>query len=95
MDNLQRGFYQTKDKYWDFAGVLFGGIGCLALLGQLFNELQRQGPTQLSHTFLFGYTLVFAFWFLYGLRFRRMAIIVTNFFCLILQLMILVTATLL
>ncbi|WP_275660182.1 hypothetical protein [Pseudoalteromonas sp. Isolate6] len=30
------GFYQTKDTYWDFAGVLFGGIGFIALLGQLF-----------------------------------------------------------
>ena len=88
------GFYQTKDTYWDFAGVFFGGIGFIALFGQLLSELERQGPTNLSFTFLIGYVLVFGFWLMYGLRFQRMAIIVTNVLCLLLQILILLTAIL-
>ena len=55
-------FLKTQDKHWDIAGVVFGGIGCLAILGQLLNELSLQGATSLSLSFVLGYVVVFAFW---------------------------------
>ena len=78
-------FFNTQDKYWDFAGVVFGGVGCLAIFGQLMNEITLQGNTSLSLSFVVGYVVVFAFWFFYGLRFKRPAIILTNAVCLLLQ----------
>jgi uncharacterized protein with PQ loop repeat len=76
---------QTSDKSWDIAGVIFGAIGSLAILGQLINELQLTTKSSLSLSFLLGYVAVFAFWLLYGLRFKRPAIIITNGVCLLLQ----------
>lgn len=78
-------FFNSSDKYWDISGLIFGAIGCFAILGQLLNELEIQGKTSLSLSFLIGYVAVFSFWFLYGLRFKRPAIIITNAVCLILQ----------
>ncbi|MBQ4876293.1 hypothetical protein J8M21_03600 [Pseudoalteromonas luteoviolacea] len=78
----------SSERHWDMAGVLFGGIGAFALLGQLLNELNRQGDSTLSMSFLLGYVVVFMFWLLYGLRFKRPAIICTNAVCLVLQSMI-------
>ncbi|KZN29072.1 hypothetical protein [Pseudoalteromonas luteoviolacea] len=78
-------FLSSNERYWDVAGILFGAIAGIALLGQLFNEMERQGDSTLSMTFLFGYVVVFSFWLLYGVRFKRPAIIVTNLACLILQ----------
>ncbi|AOT06808.1 hypothetical protein [Pseudoalteromonas luteoviolacea] len=78
-------FLMSDERYWDMAGVLFGGIGAFALLGQLLSELNRDGESTLSMSFLFGYVVVFLFWLLYGLRFKRPAIIWTNAICLGLQ----------
>ncbi|MCF6441680.1 hypothetical protein L1077_19780 [Pseudoalteromonas luteoviolacea] len=78
-------FLMSSERHWDMAGVLFGGIGAFALLGQLLNELNRQGDSTLSMSFLLGYVVVFMFWLLYGLRFKRPAIVITNTICLILQ----------
>lgn len=78
-------FLQTQDKHWDIAGVVFGGVGCLAIFGQLLNELNLQGESSLSMSFVLGYVVVFAFWLFYGLRFKRPAIILTNAVCLLLQ----------
>ena len=78
-------FLQTSDKSWDIAGVIFGAIGSLAILGQLLNEIQLTTKSSLSLSFLIGYVTVFAFWLLYGLRFKRPAIIITNAVCLLLQ----------
>ncbi|KZN40803.1 MULTISPECIES: hypothetical protein [Pseudoalteromonas] len=80
----------SNERYWDFAGILFGGIGAFALLGQLLNEINRHGESTLSMTFLFGYVVVFMFWLLYGVRFKRPAIVLTNLACLALQSMIVV-----
>lgn len=90
---LQR-FRETPDKKWDIAGVIFGGIGCFSILGQLLNELHLEGETSLSLSFLLGYIAVFCFWFLYGLRFNRPAIIITNAACLVLQLGLFLVVTL-
>jgi len=78
-------FFTTKDKYWDIAGIVFGGVGCLAILGQLMREITLEGNTSLSLSFVVGYVVVFAFWLFYGLRFKRLAIILTNAICFLLQ----------
>lgn len=88
--SLLNKFLNTRDKHWDFAGIIFGGVGCLAILGQLMNEITLKGQTSLSLSFVVGYVVVFAFWLFYGLRFKRPAIILTNAVCLLLQTALLV-----
>lgn len=78
-------FLSTRDQYWDIAGIVFGGIGCLAILGQLLSEINLDGETSLSLSFVLGYVVVFGFWLFYGLRFKRPAIILTNAICFLLQ----------
>ena len=78
-------FLSSHERHWDMAGMLFGAIASIALLGQLITEVNRQEASTLSMTFLLGYWAVFGFWLLYGLRFKRPAIIVTNSVCLLLQ----------
>ncbi|KZN57835.1 hypothetical protein [Pseudoalteromonas luteoviolacea] len=78
-------FLTSSERHWDVAGILFGAIAGIALLGQLITEMNRHGESTLSMTFLFGYVVVFGFWLLYGMRFKRPAIIVTNAVCLFLQ----------
>ncbi|MDO3381539.1 hypothetical protein [Gilvimarinus algae] len=78
--------YSASDRYWDIAGMAFGALGCLALLGQLVSELQRQGASSLSLGFVLGFVAVYGFWLAYGLRFARPAIIFTNAVALCLQL---------
>ncbi len=79
-----------SDKQWDFAGTLFGLIASAAILSQLISEFQRESESSLSFAFVFGFLLVYAFWFFYGLRFNRPAIIIANFIALSLQLTLLV-----
>jgi uncharacterized protein with PQ loop repeat len=91
--SFRQRFLQTQDKYWDIAGIIFGGVGCLAIFGQLLKELKLSGETSLSLSFVIGYVVVFVFWLFYGLRFKRPAIILTNAVCLLLQTALLLVIT--
>ncbi|WP_250461222.1 hypothetical protein [Microbulbifer litoralis] len=81
----------SREKYWDLAGIVVGLLGCVAQLSQVISEWQRSGPSGLSVSFVLGYLLVFAFWLAYGLFFRRPAIIVTNLIALVLQSLLLLS----
>lgn len=66
-------------------GTLIAAVGCLAILAQCLSEWRTPGPGSLSPVHLGGYLGLFAFWTLYGLRFRRPAIWIGNLAAVVLQ----------
>jgi uncharacterized protein with PQ loop repeat len=73
---------------WERAGVAMGLLACASIVTQLVHELSSAGPSSLSWPFLLGFAIVYAFWCLYGLRFRRPAIWLSNGIASVLQLLL-------
>jgi hypothetical protein len=71
-----------------------GLVACGSIASQLVHELASRAPSSLSRPFLLGFALVYGFWFLYGLRFRRVAIWLSNGVAVVLQLLLTAAATL-
>ena len=65
-----------------------GLLACGSIASQLVHELSSRTPSSLSRPFLLGFALVYAFWLLYGLRFRRVAIWLSNGVAVLLQLLL-------
>jgi hypothetical protein len=55
-----------------------GLVACASIGSQLVHELSSPAPSSLSWPFLLGFAVAYAFWCLYGLRFRRPAIWLSN-----------------
>jgi uncharacterized protein with PQ loop repeat len=66
------------DAHWERVGLAMGLLACVSIASQLVHELSSRTPSSLSRPFLVGFALVYAFWLLYGLRFRRVAIWLSN-----------------
>ena len=67
-----------SDRAWDNLGVLFGFIACSAIARQVVHEWTIAERSSVSLWFIAGFLLVYAFWFLYGLRFARRGIWLPN-----------------
>ena len=67
-------------------GILIGLLGCLTILFQLVKEWRDPAPSSMGVTCVVGWLIIFIFWLLYGVRFRAVAIYLSNFVALILQL---------
>jgi hypothetical protein len=78
LQRLGRSLETVADVHWERAGLAMGLLACASIASQLVHELSSSAPSSLSWPFLFGFALVYAFWFLYGLRFRRVAIWLSN-----------------
>jgi uncharacterized protein with PQ loop repeat len=83
-----------KDAYWERVGLAMGLLACVSIASQLGHELSSRAPSSLSWPFLLGFALVYSFWLLYGLRFRRVAIWLSNGVAVILQLLLTAVAVL-
>lgn len=75
---VERSLDRIGDAIWERVGVTMGLVACASIGSQLAHELSSRAPSTLSWWFLGGFTLGYAFWFLYGLRFRRLAIWLPN-----------------
>jgi hypothetical protein len=71
-------FQGLSEQAWDNLGVLFGFIACSAIARQVVHEWTIPGRSSVSLAFIAGFLLVYAFWFLYGLRFARRGIWLPN-----------------
>lgn len=78
---------RISETAWDRCGVLFGVVGCSTIGYQVWHEWRTPGPSTVSPWFIAGFFSVYLFWFLYGLRFRRPAIWVSNALAVVLQLL--------
>ena len=94
MQLLERSVDRVGDAQWERAGVVMGLLACASIASQLFHELSSPTPSSLSWPFLLGFALVYAFWCLYGLRFRRPAIWLSNGIASVLQLLLTAAAVL-
>ena len=75
---------------WEIAGTLAGLVGCLCVAMQIFKERSSKDRSSLSLGYTVGFLLIFVFWTLYGLRFRRPALWVTNGIATLLQAVLIV-----
>lgn len=83
---LRRALESIGEASWERAGLGMGLLACASIGSQLAHELASRAPSSLSWPFLLGFALVFFFWFLYGLRFGRVAIWLSNGVAVLLQL---------
>ncbi len=88
MGLLQRSIHRVRDRHWERAGVAMGLLACAAIASQLIHEIVSPTPSSLSWPFLLGFAIAYAFWCLYGLRFRRPAIWLANGIAAALQLLL-------
>jgi uncharacterized protein with PQ loop repeat len=91
---LGRWLEGIADAHWERVGLAMGLLACASIASQLIHELSSRAPSSLSLAFVLGFALVYAFWFLYGLRFRRVAIWLSNGVAMLLQLMLAAVAIL-
>jgi len=83
---LERSVDRVRAAHWEGTGVLMGLLACASIGSQVVHELRSRAPSTLSWPFLAGFALAYSFWFLYGLRFRRVAIWLPNGVAALLQL---------
>jgi uncharacterized protein with PQ loop repeat len=91
---LRRWLEKIGDAHWERLGLAMGLLACASITSQLVHELSSRTPSSLSLPFLLGFAFVYTFWFLYGLRFRRVAIWLSNGVAGILQLLLAAAAVL-
>ncbi len=94
MKLLERSVDRVGPAQWERAGVAMGLLACASIASQLVHELSSPSPSSLSWPFLLGFALVYAFWCLYGLRFRRPAIWLSNGIASVLQVLLTAAAVL-
>lgn len=80
---------RIPEKYFEVAGTGFGLFASLSIAFQIFAEYSSPNASTLSIGYVVGFLLIFGFWILYGLRFRRAALWVTNGIALIMQTLLL------
>ena len=76
-----------SDNTWDRFGIFFGAVGCSTIGYQILHELRLPGPSSVSIWFVIGFFCVYLFWCLYGIRFRRRGIWLSNAVAAVLQLL--------
>jgi uncharacterized protein with PQ loop repeat len=91
---LQRTVDRVGEAHWERIGLAMGLLACASIAFQLVHELSSRAPSSLSWPFLLGFAGVYGFWFLYGLRFRRVAIWLSNGIAVVLQLLLTAVALL-
>ena len=90
---LERSLDRVREAHWERTGILMGLLACASIGSQVVHELASPVKSTLSWPFLAGFAVAYSFWFLYGLRFRRVAIWLPNAVAAVLQLALaLVTA---
>jgi hypothetical protein len=92
MGLLERSVDRVREAHWERVGLAMGFLACASIASQLAHELASPAASSLSLPFLLGFAWVYAFWFLYGLRFRRVAIWLSNGVAVALQLALIAVA---
>ena len=75
----------VPERVFEVVGILVGLATCLVILFQFIKELRDPSPSSMGVTYVIGWLFIFIFWFMYGVRFHAMAIILTNSVATVLQ----------
>lgn len=70
---------------FEMIGILAGLTACAAVAIQMVKELRDKKPSSLALSYVIGWLFIFLFWLLYGIRFRAMALWLTNSIAVVLQ----------
>ncbi len=81
---------RIPDKYFEIAGTVFGLLASLTIAAQVYAECRTDEPSTMSFLYVFGYLVIFLFWTLYGFRFKRVALWLTNGIAVLMQAILLV-----
>lgn len=73
------------ENLFEAFGVVVGLATCLVILFQLVKEWRDRNPSSMGLAYVVGWLCIFAFWFLYGVRCRAIAIWLTNSIASLLQ----------
>ena len=65
-------------KYFEAIGTLIGFLASLSIAAQIYAEHSSHAPSTISGIYASGFLAIFLFWTLYGLRFKRPALWITN-----------------
>lgn len=65
-------------SYFEVLGTLVGMFACSMVAYQAINEWRLKQPSSMSVPYLIGWIMIFAFWTLYGIRSRTLAIMLSN-----------------
>lgn len=78
-------FYTIPERVFEWLGLCVGTIGPVLILSQIRAEWINPQPSTISPLYLAGFLVIYFFWFLYGLRFRRVAVWLGNAIAVVLQ----------
>jgi len=69
---------KIPEHYFEMAGTAFGLLASVSIATQVYAEFTSVVPSSISLPYALGFLPIFVFWTLYGLRFKRVALWLTN-----------------
>ncbi len=80
---------RIPEKYYEIAGTGFGLLASVSIATQIYAEYSTDTPSTVSALYLSGFLVIFMFWTIYGLRFKRAALWLTNGIAVVMQALLL------
>jgi hypothetical protein len=76
---------RIPEKYFEIAGTVFGLLASVTIATQVYAEYTTDMPSTVSVIYVLGFLVIFLFWTIYGLRFKRPALWITNGIAVLMQ----------
>ncbi len=83
-------FPKISAKSFEVAGTVFGFLASATIAAQVYAEYSTTRPSTVSTVYVAGFLFIFVFWTLYGIRFGRVALWLTNGIAVLMQTLLLV-----
>jgi uncharacterized protein with PQ loop repeat len=80
---------RIPDKYFEAMGTLIGFLASLGIATQIYAERISERTSTVSPVYVMSFLVIFMFWTIYGLRFRRPALWITNGLAVLVQALLL------
>ena len=81
---------RIPEKYFEVAGTGFGLLASVSIGVQVYTECRTDQPSTMSVFYVLGFLIICLFWMFYGLRFKRVALWLTNAIAVLMQIILLV-----
>ncbi len=81
---------RIPDKYFETMGTAVGFLASLSIAAQVYAEYSSDTPSTVSKAYALGFLAIFVFWTIYGLRFKRPALWITNAIAVLTQMLLLI-----
>ena len=81
---------RIPEKYFEAMGTVVGFVASLSIAAQVYAEYASDIPSTVSRVYVLGFLAIFVFWTIYGLRFKRPALWITNGVAVLAQMLLLI-----